>query len=177
MRRSDAGLTLVELLAATAITALIAPVLAGVFVVGYRTTDSTVVTLSENRNRQIGPSLFTQDVQAATTVATGGAQCTRAGDTLLVRLGRSETPASGPAVDRQVAWVHTSSSRLERLECDGAGSVLSSVSAAHDVTATPTLSCTDAGGAATPCGAAVALALQVVDAAGSFAVTGTRRAG
>ena len=69
MRRAgaEAGMTLVELLVVVAISGLIMPVLAGAFVVGWRTTDATVTSLSDSRNRQIGPSLFTRVIRGSET--------------------------------------------------------------------------------------------------------------
>jgi type II secretory pathway component PulJ len=173
--RADAGVTLVELLAAASITALIAPVLAGAVVVGWRTTDQTVTSLSENRNRQLVVSLFTRDVQGAATVAVSGAACTSPGDSLLVRLGWSETPANGPAADREVSWVKSSGGRVERRSCDAGGPVSSSVSPAHDVVGTPSVVCKDSSGAVAACSAAAVVELQVTDARGSFTATGRRR--
>jgi Tfp pilus assembly protein PilW len=175
--RGEAGLTLVELLTAAAITALIVPALAGAFVVGWRTTGQTVGSLSDTRNRQLVASLFTRDVQGAATVATNGAACTRAGDTLLVRLGWSETPAAGTPVDHEVAWVTTPAGRVERRSCAAGGPVGSSVSPAHDVVGTPSVACKSASGSVVACSASVVVVeLQVTDASGTFTAVGRRRA-
>jgi Tfp pilus assembly protein PilW len=173
--RSEAGVTLVELLMAVAITALIAPVLTGALVVGWRTTEQTVGSLSDTRNRQLVASLFTRDVQGASSVEVSGAGCLRAGDTLLVRLGWSETPASGAAVDRVVSWVSTPAGLVERRACDAGGPVSSSVSPAHDVVGAPTVICKDSSGAAAACSSAVVVELRVTDASGTFTAVGRRR--
>jgi hypothetical protein len=172
---AESGVTLVELLMAVAITALIAPVLTGALVVGWRTTDQTVGSLSDTRNRQLVASLFTRDVQGASTVETSGGACTKAGDTLLVRFGWSETPATGAGVDRVVSWVGTSGGLVERRTCDAGGPVSSSVSPAHDVVGTPTVVCKDAAGSVAACSGAAVVELRVTDASGPFTAVGRRR--
>ncbi len=180
MRRAndEAGLTLIELLVATSITALIAPVLASALVVGWRTTDATVVRLGENRDRLLVPSLFTRDVQSAGTVQTSGPACTQAGDTLVVRLGWTETDATGGTVDRAVSWVQTSGTPrfLERRYCADGTSVTSSVSVSHDA-AGAAVTCRDvAGGATGACSSATVVQLTVTDTSGaSYAAVGRRR--
>ncbi len=175
----DAGVTLVELLVASAAAAIIAPVLAGAFLIGYRTTDATVTSLSNSRNRQIAPSLFTRDVQAAKTVDTSAADttCTNAGDTLLVRFRWTETDAAGTSVDRVASWVLTTGpDRLvERRWCAAGTAVTSSVSASHEVVGTPTTACQSLAGGTVACGSAVRVLLTVSDASGSFTATGLRR--
>ena len=174
--RADDGLTLVELLVAAAITALIAPVLTGALVIGWRTTDATVSSLSDSRNRQLVPSLFTRDVQGAQTIETSGAGCLQGTDTLVVRFRRTETPATGPAVTPVVTWVRTSTNLLERRSCDTGTTITSSVSAAHDVVGTPSVACKNSSGGTVSCASAVVVDLTVTDASGSFTATGRRRA-
>jgi prepilin-type N-terminal cleavage/methylation domain-containing protein len=179
--RKDAGVTLVELLVATALLGMIIPVLAGAMVVGWKTTDATIARLSDNRNRSITPSLWTRDAQSAKTVDRNGAvtTCLLAGDTLLVRFTWTETPATGPAVSRVAAWVWTgaTSKLVERRFCATGGPISSSVSTAHDVAAAPVAVCRDAAGTAVPaCGAStVVIELAVTDASGSYLATGRRR--
>ncbi|MDQ1621524.1 MAG: hypothetical protein QOE19_4093 [Actinomycetota bacterium] len=173
--RADDGLTLVELLVAAAITALIAPVLTSALVVGWKTTDATVSSLSDSRNRQIAPSLFTRDVQGATTIETAGAGCLQAGDTLLVRFGRTETSTTGSTTSPLVTWVLTTTGVLERRSCDSGTAVTSSVTGAHDVVGTPTVACKSAAGASVACSSAAVVDLTVTDPSGAFTATGRRR--
>jgi prepilin-type N-terminal cleavage/methylation domain-containing protein len=182
-RGADSGVTLVELLVSVAILGLITPVLMGSLVLGWRTTDATVDRLSDSRNRALVPSLFVRDVQNATTVVTGaGAACEQAGDTLVVRLRWTTTPASGAAVDRVAAWVTTTAggvTRLERRSCDdssGSMSAVSSVTTAHGVVGAPAVTCRASGGAVTACGSAVRVELSVTDASGTFTTSARRRA-
>ena len=181
--RSDAGLTLVELLAAVAITGVIIPALTGALIIGWRTTDDTIARLSDNRNRALTPSLWTRDAQSATTVDRNGAVSTcllPAGDTLLARFAWTETPLTGPAVTRVAAWVWTGSTTklVERRYCATGGAITSSVTTAHDVAAAPVATCRTAGGADVPgCGTTtVVVDLSVTDPSGTFLATGRRRA-
>jgi prepilin-type N-terminal cleavage/methylation domain-containing protein len=178
-RRSDAGVTLVELLVVVAISGLVIPALTGALVLGWRTTDATIASLGDSRNRQLAPSLFTRDAQNALTVDTTAADttCLSAGDTLLVRMRWTETPAAGAAVDRVAAWVLSTGVErlLERRYCGTTTSLTSSVTATHGVVGTPTVTCRSAAGATVACGAAVTVSLVITDASGTFQATGRRR--
>ena len=178
--RSQAGVTLVELLVATAILGVIIPVLTSALVIGWRTTDTTIARLSDSRNRAITPSLWTRDAQSAKTVDTnsGVTTCLNGADTLLARFTWTETPAVGSAVTRVAAWVWTGSTTklLERRYCATGGSITSSVSAAHDVAVAPVPTCRDAGGTAVTCGASTRVVdLAVTDPSGTYLATGRRR--
>ncbi|MDQ1617149.1 MAG: hypothetical protein QOJ60_3088 [Actinomycetota bacterium] len=177
--RRDTGLTLVELLVCLAISGLIVPVLTGALVIGWKTTDATVASLSDSRNRQLVPSLFTRDVQNAKTVDTTSSDttCELAGDTLLVRLRWTETGPSGAAVDRAASWVlSTGTERLvERRYCATASTVTSNVSAAHGIVGTPAVTCLSAAGGTVGCGLAATVTLSVTDGSGTFTAIGRRR--
>lgn len=179
-RDRQAGFTLVEVLVCLAIMGLIAPVLANTLTVGWRTTEATVSSLSDSRNRALTPSLFTRDVQNAVSVDTlvSDATCTTAGDTLLVRLRWTETAVSGTATSRAVSWVLTSGGDrlLERRWCAAGTSVTSSVTTAHGVVGTPTVTCTSLAGATVACGSATRVSLAVTDTSGAFTASGSRRA-
>ena len=181
MRRPgpEAGMTLVELLVVVAISGLIMPVLAGAFLVGWRTTDATVTSLSDSRNRQVAPSLFTRDVQQANTVDTSSADptCTTAGDTLLVRMRWTETDATGSATNRAVAWVLTTGTErlVERRYCADGTTLTGSVTGTHGAVGTPTVTCKSATGSTVACGSAVSVDLSVTDSSGAFTATGRRR--
>ena len=181
MRRAgpEAGMTLVELLVVVAISGLIMPELAGAFVVGWRTTDATVTSLSDSRNRQIAPSLFTRDVQNANGVDTtaGDTTCTAAGDTLLVRMRWTETSVTGATVVKAASWVLTTGADrlVERRFCADGSTLTASATAAHGVVGTPAVSCRSASGTTVACGSAVTVDLVVTDASGSVTATGRRR--
>jgi len=180
--RSDAGLTLVELLAAVAITGVIIPALTGALFIGWKTTDDTIARLSDNRNRSITPSLWTRDAQSATTVDKNAAvtTCLSAGDTLLARFTWTETPLTGSAVTRVATWVWTGSTTqlVERRYCDTGASITGSVASAHDVANAPVATCRTSGGAVVAsCGpTTVVVDLSVTDPSGTYLSTGRRRA-
>jgi len=179
-RQGEAGLTLVELLVVVAISGFVVPVLTGALVMGWKTTDATVASLSDSRNRQLAPSLFTRDAQNAKAIdtTTSDTTCVNVGDTLLVRLRWTETDGSGVAVNRVAAWVLTTGAErlLERRYCATATTVTSSVTAAHGVVGTPGVACRSAAGATVGCGLAATVGLTVTDASGTFTATGRRRA-
>jgi hypothetical protein len=171
--------TLVELLVVIAISGLVIPVLTGALVLGWKTTDATIASLGDSKNRQLAPSLFTRDAQNALTVDTTAADttCVSAGDTLLVRMRWTETAVSGVAVNRAAAWVlSTGVERLvERRYCSAGTALTSSVTASHGVVGTPTVTCRSAAGASVACSSAVTVSLDITDASGSFRAIGRRR--
>jgi prepilin-type N-terminal cleavage/methylation domain-containing protein len=179
VRRSEAGVTLVELLVVVAISGLVIPVLTGALVLGWRTTDATIASLGDSRNRQLAPSLFTRDAQNALTVDTTAADttCVSAGDTLLVRMRWTETAVSGVAANRVAAWVLTTGVErlLERRYCGTGTTLTGSVTASHGVVGTPTVTCRSAAGASVACSAAVTVSLDITDATGTFQANGRRR--
>lgn len=177
--RADDGLTLVELLVASAITALITPMLTGALVIGWRTTSDTVERMGANRDRLLVPSLFTRDVQAAETIQQSFSACTLAGDTAVVRFTWTETDASGAAATRAVAWVRmgTTPQLLERRYCAGGTTVTSSVTASHDASGAAVVCRPTAGGAAAACSSTTRVVeLTVTDSSGAtHTATGRRR--
>lgn len=179
MKRRDSGVTLVELLVVVALMGILVPPLVGALAVGWQTTDDTVGRLSDNRNRALSASLFTNDVQTAEAVdtASGDTTCLVAGDTLVVRFRWTETPASGPATNRVSSWVVVGGPdpTVQRRFCATGTTVTSTVVVAHGVAGTPTVTCRDAGGSAVACAAAVIVDLGLADSSGSFAATGRRR--
>lgn len=178
-RPHEAGVTLVELLVAAAITALIVPVITGALVVGWRTTDDTVGRLSANQDRLLVPSLFTRDVQAAETVETGGAGCLVPGDTLVVRFTWTETDPAGTSSVRTAAWVRTGGATplLERRYCASGAALTSSVTASRDAASTVVVCRSSAGGPPGGCaGSPMVVELTVTDSSGAaYTATGRRR--
>lgn len=181
--RGDGGVTLVELLVTAAIAGLVMPVLTGALLIGWKTTDETVASLSDSRNRLLLPSTFTRDVQSAVSVDTSAADstCTQAGDTVVVRLRWTETPASGPSVAQVAAYVTRAGSGetlLERRYCDdttGSMALRSSVSLVHGVSGTPSATCRDAAGATVGCSSARSVSVSVTDASGTLTASARRR--
>lgn len=178
MSGREAGLTLVELLVATAVTAVIAPVLVSTLTVGWGTTDDTITRIGANRDRLMTASLFTRDVQAARSVATSGAGCLQTGDTLVVRFAWVDTDEAGTALAKTASWVLTSSSPkvLERRACTGTAPLTSTVTVAHDVTAAAVACRTTAGGTTSACSTSTrTVALTVTDSSPTSYVTTARR--
>ena len=164
---------------ASAMAALIAPVLTSALVIGWRTSSDTVDRLSDTRNRQLVPSLFTRDVQSATSVSktASASSCKLPTDTLLAQLTVVQ-PTAATDVSMSIGWVLTPTQLVERRTCaTGSSTVISSVAAAHDVTAASTY-CRASGSAArtATCPASSPIVdLVVADRTGSFTATGARR--
>ncbi len=68
----DDGFTLVELLIATLILAILLVAVSAAMIVVLRTTGSTDVRLSESRDQQFAAAYFSEDAHGATTVSIGG---------------------------------------------------------------------------------------------------------
>lgn len=181
--RPDSGVTLVELLVAAAIMGLVVPAITGALIIGWRTTDATVASLSDSRNRLLLPSLFTRDVQSAATVDTSTADttCTQAGDTVVVRMRWTETPATGSPVARVTTYVTRAGggqTLLERRFCDdstGSMALRSSVSLVYGVVGAPAVTCRDAAGATVGCASARSVSVTVTDASGTLSASARRR--
>lgn len=178
-RRGDEGVTLVELLLGVAILATIIPALTGSLVIGWRTTDTTVATLSDSRSRAITASLFVRDVQSARQVDTVDATrtCMLTGDRLLVRVAIDTPDATGTLLTSRAAWVLTPAAQVERRQCDDGTNVASSVRTAYDVSGTPAVAC-DGNTMTCPVASRVVRMTVVTtnEPSAPFSVTGRRRA-
>jgi prepilin-type N-terminal cleavage/methylation domain-containing protein len=182
-RRGDAGFTLTEMLLSVGILGIIAPVIAGATVVGWQATDATIAHLKDTGNRQLVQAWFVRDSQSAKTVDTSSvpATCLSAGDTLVIGMRWADTVSSTTTINRAVAYVRTGTApsyQLLRRACDdSSGSMDSqgSTTIARLVTAAPTATCNDSGGATVACASARQVTLTVTDASGSFTSVGRRR--
>lgn len=85
--RREEGFTLVELMVAVTILAIITGVIAAAMMVSFRTTDEANDRLARAHDVQISTSAFASDVQSA--------------DTVLIGAG---TPACGAAADLSFVW-------------------------------------------------------------------------
>ena len=87
-QRSEAGLTLIELIVSIAILSLIAGVLSSAFIVGWRTSQPTIQRVKESNDAQLIATFLTRDAQAAGGTDPGSA-------TLDSTLGVSTTDNAG----------------------------------------------------------------------------------
>jgi prepilin-type N-terminal cleavage/methylation domain-containing protein len=156
---TDDGFTLVELLIAIVIIAVITVPLSGV-VIGYlRNTDATTARLLASHDVQIVSAYWAQDVASigtrgpaptytlAQSVETNVAYnsglypCGAAGTPAAVaRLAWDDFSGAGPATVVRVAYVVENTTELHRLRCNGSATVVSDVMLAHDLATAPTCS-------------------------------------
>jgi prepilin-type N-terminal cleavage/methylation domain-containing protein len=167
--RSEAGLTLTELLVAIAVLGIIILPLTNAIVVGLRTSDHTAAVLVTSADRQMLTNYLPPDALSATAATANGAAaggCVTASGTRVVLLTWSEFSGSltSYASDYRLVPVGTGN-KLVRDRCV-AGATAEEVTVAHDAAAaTATIS----GGT---------VALTVTDSLGAqYTVSGTRRAG
>lgn len=168
--RGDDGVTLVELLVAMMIGALVSAVIAGAFTVGIRTTDATNRRLAGSKGAQIATALFPGDVQSAVSISGASVTCNSTTQTIAT-LTWTDTDAAG------VAKVHTA-----QYVCKKPGSQQQLVRILTVGAATPTeailvYDVTTAGVACTPnCTTPNSATLTVQETGGyQFSVTGSRR--
>jgi type II secretory pathway pseudopilin PulG len=114
--RDESGVTMIELLTAMAITAVIGVVLSGAIVTGMRTTEQTRAQLIQTQERRLTTTHFVADVQSASTVATTSSCGT---GSLLISLGWNEgTAATEVAYRRRTVQ---GAGRLSRAVCTDGG--------------------------------------------------------
>ena len=108
-QRSDAGLTLVELLVATSISGMLAGVIASAFFVGVKTTDTANARLAGSQGAQITRSFFPADVSSASAdgpvaaVTVGPLPCTDA-TPIVATLSWTDRDATATAVRKQAVY-------------------------------------------------------------------------
>jgi prepilin-type N-terminal cleavage/methylation domain-containing protein len=152
-RRRDDGFTLVELLVAIAILAIIAAPLALGFITGLRFVGHSDEKLTDSRSSLISAAYFADDVANANTVVPGDtAAC--GGGTAIVSFDWSDATAGvGAPANNEASYVFDSSDpankRLLRKYCAGGGSATQSV-AAVSLGSTPVVTCYSAGNAVNP---------------------------
>jgi prepilin-type N-terminal cleavage/methylation domain-containing protein len=138
-RPPDEGFTLVELLIAMFIAAIVFTTMANVFKLTLNSSDEGQQRLSESQDSDFTDSYFTKDAQSTDTVSTTTASCGSGAGTVVVALSWTE-----PGVTKNVTYwrgAGTDTALLTRYACDG-GSVTSSRVVARDLAATPTVTCT-----------------------------------
>lgn len=146
-RRQD-GLTLVELLVAIAILAVIAAPLSMGLITGLRFLGRTDEKFNDSRSSLISAAYFASDVAGANTIVkTDPTAC--GGGTAVVSFDSSDASAGfGAAVNIEASYVYDSSvstnKRLLRKVCVSGGAATQSV-AAVSLNVSPVVTCYDAG--------------------------------
>jgi prepilin-type N-terminal cleavage/methylation domain-containing protein len=171
-RRDDRGVTLIELLMAVVLLTIIMVPLANALIVFFRNTDATNDRLAASHDAQIAAAYFAQDVQSIglhdwtsapypfkQSVAENSKllltyQCflTGAGaqDPRILLAGDNPSTASATPAVTVVSYV-ISGKELHRLRCDAGGTVLENIVVAHNLAASPVVTCTNAAGATQSC--------------------------
>jgi len=112
-RRTEEGVTLIELLIAITLVGVVVPAIAMTFIVGFRTFAETGDRVSESSNAEIATAYWGADVMNATAVAPNAS------------LGCDLPEAAEPIVsfatpEGRVTWYLSASPSLVRRECDAA---------------------------------------------------------
>lgn len=165
----ESGFTLVELLLAIAISAIVLGAVTQVVIVFLKTSDETTARLIESRDSQVTSAYFANDVAAIGTRSftdpvnpvlkqsvevgvanSGGLYPCGSSGTAAVRMAWDDV-AKGPAItDLPVTSVMRaaysaratgSTYELHRLLCKGTSTPVSDIVIAHDLTAPPTVAC------------------------------------
>lgn len=168
-RRGDDGVTLVELLVAMTLSALLATVIAAAFTVGVKTTDEANERLAGSQGAQITASFFPADVRSWDGAPTG-ASCAAA--TTVASFGWTDQAAAGAPVLKRADYCLVSGTQndlIRRYWEDGVQT--SSATLAHDIS-TASVACTPVPSCAAP----VTATITVTEPGGfAFSVTGRRR--
>ncbi len=170
----ESGVTIIELLIALTILAVIIAPLAGAVIVYLRNTKATTDRMAESHDAQIAAAYFAHDVQSVGMrdwsaapfptipsielgVAMNASPYGCGSDTtpVLVRFSWDD-PAVGSPTLRSASYVVTEvggERQLRRVVCSPVGVVASDVVLAHNVdpATAPTVACADAAGAAMAC--------------------------
>lgn len=168
--RSEAGVTLVELLTVIAILGIIVVPLTNATIVGLRTSDKTAKVLVASADRQMLTNYLAPDALSATSSDPAATACVGPAGSRVLLLTWSEATQLAPvrvitsyASDYRLVTI-AGRQRLVRDYCV-AGGAAQEVTVAHDAAA------------ASPTVAAGKVAITVTDSLGAqYTVSGTRRA-
>lgn len=146
-RRSEEGVTLIELIVVVLVMGIIVAPLTTAVMTSLITTQQSLQRTGDTTDQQILASYFEHDVQSADTVSVPATSaCGGAGAVVEFQW---EDPV-GP-IDKTVAYVVTGT-EMTRVSCESPGST-KSVPVTHALQSTPVAQCTTAGTTA-PCTAA-----------------------
>lgn len=167
-RSEDDGFTLVELLVATAISGLLAVVIAAAFTVGVQTTSAANARLTASRGAPMVTSYFPPDVQSSATVTVYSTPCTSAVPNVAT-FSWVDLDSAGAATTKTVLYTcQLNGATTDLVRRYTAGSTTTSAVAAFDVSAA-TVTCTP------NCAAPTNASLSVTSGGYSFSVTARRR--
>lgn len=147
--RSEAGFTLVELLLAVAILAIIAVPLSMGFITGLRFVGRTDEKFNDSRSALISAAYFSGDVAGANTIVPNDLTAC-GGGTAVVSFGSSDATGGVSApVNNEVSYIYDTSDvtdkKLVRKYCPNGGTQTRST-AAVSLASSPVITCYDAGG-------------------------------
>lgn len=167
--RGDDGVTLVELLLATSITAGLGTVISAAFFVGVQTTDTANARLAGSQGAQLATSYLPADVNSSATISLWPTPCTGA-DARLATLSWTDVDASNVSVAKSVTYTClVSGGRRNLVRQFTAAATTSEQVLAYDVTAA-SIACTPG------CTAPTSAKLTAKEIGGfEFSVTGVRR--
>ena len=170
-RPDDSGVTLVELVLATAITGLLGAVIAAAFFVGVKTTDTANTRIATSRGAQFAAAIFPGDVQSAMTITTSGTPCSGASPNV-AQLQWQELNDAGtlPVTTKVAEWTCRTTGGVTELirRLTVGGIIQSEIVIARDVS-TAAVSCDP--GCATPTSATMTATAGDL----TFVVVGQRR--
>jgi prepilin-type N-terminal cleavage/methylation domain-containing protein len=162
----DDGFTLIEILIAIFIAAVVFMVMAAAFVVSAQSTDVSTTRLLGSQDAAFTSAYFVKDVQSAKTTSTTTGPCASATGTVVVGMTSTETLTTGSTQYNVDYRYQSASSQLVRFTCGAASG--SDVLASH-LKSAPTISCSPS------CAASTSVTMTLTEADGTFNITGSRR--
>lgn len=138
-------MTIIELIVAILILAIIIGPLSGAMITGLITTAQSDQRGTDTTDQQTLASYFVNDVQSADSVSTASPGCgdTVVGGTVVLHLEWADpgsTSAVADDVAKKAAYVRTTDNQLHRVACSTPGGN-NTVIAVHALTSTPTVQC------------------------------------
>jgi prepilin-type N-terminal cleavage/methylation domain-containing protein len=190
-RRREGGFTLVELIVAIAILAIIAAPLSMAFITGLRFLGRSDEKLNDSRSSLISAAYFAGDVASANTIVPNDSSACGGGSALVSFDSSDASAGVGAPANNEASYVVDSSdatnTRMLRKYCVNGGSATQSVAAVH-LGSTPVVTCFDAGSVVNAtCAGAARVRLVVTQATNTpspdnpsptpytFTLEGTRR--